>query len=295
MLTPCIRYGAQRANDMTEAERCAVQRIVEKYAVNANFSADPADGPDWDEFGVESAEKLQDSGFIFRGATQLPGNSGDHMWQGLVQWCRALTEIRRTLGGCSWYCNVDDHHVAWNERTSEYVPDPYAAFLVADPVATATAFAEAMSRVGFGLDFSIASLRSEVEKVMRSDFMPDKLLSATLPKRHLMWVRFVRGLQRLVRDRLDMGLCEKEKARNAAALYAYIGEVMRRLYDGRWMGVFHPNAPELNRYHSLVVFDDGTPPFQPYFFIDAHCDQGMSFQVLVAVTIQNNLAARKNS
>ena len=109
--------------------------------------------------------------------------------------------------------------------------DPkYAA---GDPVATAEAFAAAQSAAGYALDFSLASLETEVDRLIE------------LPM-------FNRG-----RERPDT----EDEERNEAALAAYLGETLRRLFDGEWAGSFYPGSTLLNFYRSFVRF--GGSRFEP--------------------------------
>lgn len=113
--------------------------------------------------------------------------------------------------------------------------DPkYAA---GDPVATAEAFASARSPAGYRLDFSLASLETEVDRLI------------DLPMFH-------HG-----RERAATG----DEERNEAALAAYIGETLRRLFGGEWIGSFYPGSTALNFYRSFVMF--GGYRFEPHLFV----------------------------
>lgn len=295
MLRPVIRYGAERSTELTESEAGAVDRIIEKYAVVQQVDADPAEGPNWEEFDRDAPEKLKGSGLILRGAMWLPDNSREHMWKGLVHWCKVLTEIRRALEDASWYVNVDDSAVEWDEATKEYVPDPYAEFLVANPFEVASEFATKLSDAGFLLDFTVASLHGEVDKVIRSDFMPEDLRQAFAPRRPLSLVKFVKSLWERTFGRVDLKQSTREKRRNEAALAAYIGEVIRRNRGGQWTGIFHPNCPFLNMNHSLVVFDDEIAPFRPAFWLNAVRENGASFQDIMTIALKDYTTARRAS
>jgi hypothetical protein len=106
-----------------------------------------------------------------------------------------------------------------------------------DPVATAEAFSVEQSAAGYPLDFSFASLETEIDRLLE------------LPMFH-------HG-----RD----GSATEAEQRNEAALAAYIGETLRRLFDGQWVGSFHPGSPELNFYLSFVMFGDYR--FEPHLFV----------------------------
>jgi hypothetical protein len=103
-----------------------------------------------------------------------------------------------------------------------------------DPVACAEAFAAQHRGPDLPLDFSLASLRSDVDRLL------------LLPMFH-------HG-----RD----GLATAAEERAEAALCAYVGESARRLFDGEWVGEFDPAVPINNFYRSRVRF--GTFHFNPH-------------------------------
>lgn len=43
---------------------------------------------------------------IFEGATKLPDNSENAVWDGLQHWCSLLSEIRRIIPDADWQVNV---------------------------------------------------------------------------------------------------------------------------------------------------------------------------------------------
>jgi hypothetical protein len=98
--------------------------------------------------------------------------------------------------------------------------------IAGDPVIAAEDFAARHSSLGFRLDFSLESLETEI----------DRLLAQPI---------FHRGRE---------GSLSQEEARNEAAISAYVGETIRRLFQGRWAGVFHPDQPASNFYTSFVQF-----------------------------------------
>jgi hypothetical protein len=113
--------------------------------------------------------------------------------------------------------------------------DPkYAA---GDPVTTAEAFAAEQSAAGYALDFSLASLETEVDRLID---MP----------------MFHHGRERPPSE---------AEERNEAGLAAYIGEALRRLFGGVWVGSFHPGSTALNFYRSFVMF--GGYRFEPHLFV----------------------------
>jgi hypothetical protein len=106
-----------------------------------------------------------------------------------------------------------------------------------DPVAAAEGFAATHSAAGYPLDFSLASLEDQV----------DRLLGLPI---------FRHGRE---------GLPTDAEERNEAALAAYIGETLRRLFDGEWIGSFYPRSQALNFYESFVMF--GGFRFEPHLFV----------------------------
>ena len=127
--------------------------------------------------------------------------------------------------------SVDDISVLMNE-------DPFPAMHpTGDPVATAEAFAAEQSAAGYVLDFSLASLEIVVDRLIE------------LPMcRH--------GCE---------GQPSEAEERTQSAIGAYIGETLRRLFEGEWVGAFHPASTALNFYRSFVMFGDYR--FSPHLFI----------------------------
>ena len=97
---------------------------------------------------------------------------------------------------------------------------------VGDPAAIALDFATAHSASGFRLDFSLESLETEI----------DRLLALPI---------FFRGRE---------GSPTDQESRNQAGISAYVGETLRRLFQGRWGGEFYPDRNEVNFYTSFVDF-----------------------------------------
>jgi hypothetical protein len=113
-----------------------------------------------------------------------------------------------------------------------------------DPVATAEAFATEWTAAGYSLDFSLASLETEVDRLIE------------LPT-------FGHGRE---------GSATEAGQRNEAAFAAYIGEALRRLFGGAWAGSFYPGSPALNFYRSFVKFGDFQ--FSPNVFVSYRLTNG---------------------
>ena len=94
-----------------------------------------------------------------------------------------------------------------------------------EPMEAARGFAARHGRSGYRLDFSIASLETEI----------DRLLETSL---------FHRGR--------GMGTLEQDC--NLAGLVAYVGETLRQVYDGRWEEGFVVRGD--NFYTAFVQFGD---------------------------------------
>jgi hypothetical protein len=106
-----------------------------------------------------------------------------------------------------------------------------------DPAAAAEAFAARYRVPEMPLDFSLASLPVDVDRLVQ------------LPA-------FCHGRDRAATDaeeRAEVGLC------------AYIGESLRRAFDGEWVGGFDPCVSIMNYYRSRVRF--GAYHFNPHAFV----------------------------
>jgi hypothetical protein len=106
-----------------------------------------------------------------------------------------------------------------------------------DPVTTAEAFAAERTAAGYPLDFSLASLETEVDRLIE------------LPLFH-------HGRE---------GSATEAEQRNESVLAAYIGEAQQRLFAGEWVGSFHRGSTALNFYRSIVMF--GGYRFEPHLFV----------------------------
>ena len=89
----------------------------------------------------------------------------------------------------------------------------------------ASVFAKNMKSLGFNCDFSLRSLLHDVDKILNSvERSPE--------------------------------VCEKSDIHYLAGIEAYIGETLRRLYNGTWQGKFIIDTPESNFYSSYLQFGD---------------------------------------
>jgi hypothetical protein len=119
-----IYYTAYRKNPLTPEERVFVNELVGRYAIEDQIieRERTGEGYNWTSFCVYDPTDATELGVIFEGATQLPDNSEDAVWQGLQHWCQLLSEIRQAVHGASWRVSVDDHEILWDEKLGEYDP-----------------------------------------------------------------------------------------------------------------------------------------------------------------------------
>ncbi len=108
---------------MADAERMAIEEVVEKYSVKEQIEEYHHTGTGWqgDDFCVYD-EPFDSPDTIFEGATKLPDDSEDSMWEAVQRWCNALSEIRRILPDADWQVHVDDHDIQWDEAGQVYDP-----------------------------------------------------------------------------------------------------------------------------------------------------------------------------
>lgn len=113
-----------------------------------------------------------------------------------------------------------------------------------DPMTVAEDFAAQQSAAGYPLPFSLASLETQVDRLL------------VLPI-------FRHGRK---------GLPTDAEERNEAALAAYVGETLRRLFGGEWGGSFYPRSQARNYYESFVLFGDFL--FNPHLFVGYRLTNG---------------------
>ncbi len=106
---------------------------------------------------------------------------------------------------------------------------------------TAELFAKKASRLGFDFDFSIGSLKLEI----------DRLLDST---------------------EICFEDTKRECWENQSGLEAYIGETLLRLYRGEWQGQFNAKNPAGNYYLSFVQF--GAYRYFPSHFLGYRISNG---------------------
>lgn len=119
-----IYYTAHRGQPLTPTERAAIDRLVRKYSIDDQLAERERTGAgyNWESFCVYDPADPTEPGVVFEGATKLPDNSEDVVWDGLQHWCQLLSEIRRSLAGASWRVHVDDHDIQWDDDAKAFDP-----------------------------------------------------------------------------------------------------------------------------------------------------------------------------
>ena len=132
-----------------------------------------------------------------------------------------------------------------------------------DPSIAATAFAEQMRHLGFDLDLSLASLSGEVDRLLRSEHFNNH-------------------------DDATQWAAE-------AKLGAYIGEVLRLAFNGRWDGTYRDDHAGSNIYTSSVWF--GEYRYCPHMFLGYRVSNGEhsmgTFAEHIAITLPKITARRE--
>jgi hypothetical protein len=119
-----IFYTAMRDQSLTRKEQSAVDAAIERFAIEGQIERrrHPGEGPNWESFCVYDPKNPTQEKVIFEGATKLPDNSENAIWEGLQHWCQLLSIIRRLLPGAHWRVHVDDHDIVWDDVAGQYDP-----------------------------------------------------------------------------------------------------------------------------------------------------------------------------
>jgi len=119
-----VYYSAKRAAALSQEEAAGIRTLVTKYSVDDQIGKRRWFGktPNWESFCIYDPGKPSEPNVVFEGATKLPDNTQEFLWQGLQHWCALLTEVRRLLGGAEWWVSVDDHEIHWDITTQSYDP-----------------------------------------------------------------------------------------------------------------------------------------------------------------------------
>ena len=119
-----IYYTARRERPLSPDEQAAVDRIRASYSIRDQVEryVQTRRGHNGENFHVYDRDNPTEPGVIFEGATKLPDNSEDALWELLQRWCKLLSEVRRAVPGAEWHVHVDDHDIPWGEPEQEYDP-----------------------------------------------------------------------------------------------------------------------------------------------------------------------------
>ena len=119
-----IYYTARRGQPLSPGEQTAVDRICASYSIRdqAERYAATRQGHNGENFHVYDRDRPTEPGIVFEGATKLPENSEDALWELLQRWCKLLSEVRRVVHDAEWRVHVDDHDIAWDAARQEYDP-----------------------------------------------------------------------------------------------------------------------------------------------------------------------------
>ena len=137
-----------------------------------------------------------------------------------------------------------------------------------DPIAHAEGFAADMLALGYALDFSLQSLKTEVDRMLSSELLDDYLLVVAAacishddptrgtPVHALALQRYQVYMQR------ETGLA------------AYLGETLRRNLGGEWQGNFSKDSPGVNFYLSGLAF--GNQRYNPSHYFAYRLSNGLA-------------------
>lgn len=119
-----IYYIARRGQPLSSDEHAAVDRIRALYSIRDQVEryVGTGRGHNGENLHVYDPAQPSEPGVIFEGATKLPDNSEDALWELLQHWCKLLSEVRRIVRGAEWRVHVDDHDIPWDEEAQEYDP-----------------------------------------------------------------------------------------------------------------------------------------------------------------------------
>lgn len=111
-----IYYAARREKPLTDTEQKEIDRLIAEYSVDKEIE----DYNNWETFCVYDKEDPSECNIIFEGATRLPDNSKEALWEGVQHWSLLLAAIRNRIQNAEWHVHVDDHELVWDEKYSEY-------------------------------------------------------------------------------------------------------------------------------------------------------------------------------
>jgi hypothetical protein len=116
-----IYYTATRPCELSEAEQTGIERAIERYSVKEQIDDYHRTGVGWNGEDIcLYAPPFNSPNVVLEGATKLPDNNEDVIWDAVQHWCRALSETRRLLPDAVRHVHVDDHDIQWDESRQEF-------------------------------------------------------------------------------------------------------------------------------------------------------------------------------
>jgi hypothetical protein len=118
-MSASIYYKAERETPLSQAEIAVLQTIASRYAVEREIEIymRTGVGHNWESFDLRFNSH---PGVILEGATKLPDNTENAMWEGVQHWCACLSELRQALLGTVWQVTVDDYEIPWNSAQNTF-------------------------------------------------------------------------------------------------------------------------------------------------------------------------------
>lgn len=113
-----LYYEATRKEPLTKQEKTIIKEILEKYCSEYPFKRKVEDFDIYDD-----SEYKGD--IIFSGATKLPGNVPEILFEVANYWLKCLTEVTQLLSKATWNITFDDvdlifdSNVGWRFPTDE--------------------------------------------------------------------------------------------------------------------------------------------------------------------------------
>jgi hypothetical protein len=119
-----IYYTARREQPLSPAEHAAVDGIRASYSIRGQVEryVQTRQGHNGENFRIYDRDNPTEAGIVFEGATKLPDNSEDALWELLQHWCKLLSEVRRAVLNAEWHVRVDGHDIPWDGEAREYDP-----------------------------------------------------------------------------------------------------------------------------------------------------------------------------
>ncbi|HEX8914729.1 MAG TPA: hypothetical protein VF796_20425 [Humisphaera sp.] len=101
-----------------------VDRIVTTFSIRDQVEryVQTGVGHNGEDFYVYDRGSPTEPEVIFEGATKLPSNSEEAIWELVQRWCRLLSEVRRAVPGADWHVHVDDHDIRWDDAGRQFDP-----------------------------------------------------------------------------------------------------------------------------------------------------------------------------